>query len=240
MSSTKPAKENTALSNTRQMLDELDALMERMLALPVADLDMPADESAPRTGAPHIPVVRMPTVSATLTVLDAPTDQKSHDAEPAPEIASPSPNAELGAFSEMPTYQVSYTTLIADDATDERSDAPAREMPGVAVEKEIRPFLPPPEPIPEHAIPPSILSLPLPESVPPIQSVKLSRFRLGNLGLLPLVLVNAGFDRGTQLLGWPGRFLRSRAAKNLLGVTGLVLLAWASLWLLKDWLGWTW
>src|SRR5437763_13199494 len=59
MPSAKPTP-NGGAASTRQMLDELDALMERMLALPVNDLDDLAQES-PR-----------PTLSATLTVIDAP------------------------------------------------------------------------------------------------------------------------------------------------------------------------
>ncbi len=50
------------------MLDELDALMDRMLTLPVNDLD-----DAPSPPA----IVRMPAMSATLTVLEEPADEKS-------------------------------------------------------------------------------------------------------------------------------------------------------------------
>ena len=52
-----PAKES--LHDTRQLLDELDALMDQMLALPIAD----QDEAV-------APPVTTPTVSATLTLLE--------------------------------------------------------------------------------------------------------------------------------------------------------------------------
>src|SRR5438552_5117357 len=66
MSSAKPpqGKEPATLQTTRQMLDELDALMDRVLALPVNDVEDTAP--APRE------IVRMSTVSATLTVLESP------------------------------------------------------------------------------------------------------------------------------------------------------------------------
>ena len=54
---------------TRQMLDELDALMERMLALPVNELD-PAP--TPAAQAPQAP--ERPAMAATLTMLDAPPE----------------------------------------------------------------------------------------------------------------------------------------------------------------------
>ncbi len=75
MSSAKPPqeKEPAGLHSTRQMLDELDALMDRMLALPVNDLD---DATLPRD------VVRVPTMSATLTVLD-PLEQEAEAPAPA-------------------------------------------------------------------------------------------------------------------------------------------------------------
>jgi hypothetical protein len=53
-----------SLQSTKQMLDELDALMERMLSLPVNDL-----EDAP--AFPKI-VVKTPTLTATMTPLEAP------------------------------------------------------------------------------------------------------------------------------------------------------------------------
>ena len=49
------------LEHTRQMLDELDALMEQMLALPVNDLESQPPPDAPFPGG---------TVSATVTLLD--------------------------------------------------------------------------------------------------------------------------------------------------------------------------
>ena len=75
-------KDEAKLQDTRQLLDELDALMDQMLALPIDD-PAEADVPAPTPPGPT------PTVSATLTMLDtystpaadaAPTDRPTHDA----------------------------------------------------------------------------------------------------------------------------------------------------------------
>src|SRR5207244_13738 len=92
MSSAKPpqGKEPATLQSTRQMLDELDALMDRMLAIPVNDLD---DAAAPPRG-----IVRMATGSATLTVLEPPAeedDAPAKQAPPLPRQSFPSYSADL-------------------------------------------------------------------------------------------------------------------------------------------------
>ena len=192
--------EAASLQTTRQMLDELDALMERMLALPVNELD--------DTAAPMPDVVRMPTVSATLTVLETP-------------VADAPPEAPLEfEVSLRPSAFAGYVTDLA---------APPADTPTWAGPAE-------PDPIPEEMIPPSVMSLPAPVLTP----LTFQRRALGSLCLLPLVLVNKGFDKGAALLGRPGSFLRSQRGRHLLGMTGLGLLLAAALWLLKDWIGWTW
>ncbi|MBX9678331.1 MAG: hypothetical protein K2X38_06175 [Gemmataceae bacterium] len=70
--------------STRQMLDELDALMERMLSLPVADTEsaeteVPAPTNPPVAARP----ASYPTVSAKLTVIESPVGNFGpHSPEP--------------------------------------------------------------------------------------------------------------------------------------------------------------
>ncbi|MFO0866205.1 MAG: hypothetical protein U0744_16415 [Gemmataceae bacterium] len=64
-------------ASTRQMLDELDALMERMLSLPVADTESTVDEPPAMkkpiaAKPPTAPPTPYPTVSAKLTVIESP------------------------------------------------------------------------------------------------------------------------------------------------------------------------
>jgi hypothetical protein len=70
MVSGKPAPDPPPLHATRQMLDELDALMERMLALPINEGDEPA--TAPPE--PAIAPPRSRPLSASLTLLQVPAD----------------------------------------------------------------------------------------------------------------------------------------------------------------------
>jgi hypothetical protein len=64
MPATQTVKDDTKYTDTRQLLDELDALMDRMLALPIEDHEEPA--------APTAAPAATPIVSATLTLLDSP------------------------------------------------------------------------------------------------------------------------------------------------------------------------
>ena len=65
---TQAGKEPATLQSTRQILDELDALMDRMLAIPVNDMDEPLP--------PARSIIHIPTVSATLTVLEEPPEEE--------------------------------------------------------------------------------------------------------------------------------------------------------------------
>jgi len=58
--------------------------------------------------------------------------------------------------------------------------------------------------------------------------------------ILPVLWGNRVFDQSTELLGESGSRLRGPAARNALGVAGLILFGAAMLWLARDWLGWTW
>lgn len=215
--SSKPTrgKEPAALQSTRQMLDELDALMERMLALPVNELEEPAsaDSASPDT-YPRDPepgnIVRMPTVSATLTVVDTPGE----------ETTAP-------AVEERPSY-------FAEEAEEPPPNYVTQSPPPHAIQAPRK--VPPPEPIPEEAIPPSITSLP----VLAVQPIRPPRRSLGSLWIKPLQWTNRLFDLGTYVLGNPGGWLRTPRGRTFLGMAGLALLGAAAFWLIKDWLGWVW
>jgi hypothetical protein len=87
----KNAANDTTLQSTKQMLDELDALMEQMLSLPVNDLDE----------APSFPkeVVKPHALTASLTLLESPAPLNEARL-PAP-IAHPPLNA---PHLTMPVY----------------------------------------------------------------------------------------------------------------------------------------
>jgi hypothetical protein len=230
MPSAKPpqAKEPATAQSARQMLDELDVLMDRMLAIPVNELD----DAAPSAPA----IVRMPTVSATLTVLEAPVEDEE---SPAPERREPLRESfvSYSALSEtMPGETKPLPLLIKPPTFQPSQESPAPEHGNSAPE---------PDPIPEEVIPPSITAitaLPAPTFTPnhTEEPVPLPGPSLASRCLLPLVWFNQAFDKSTLILGGTGRWLRGPRGRYLLGLMGLVLLLMAGLWLVKDWLGWTW
>jgi hypothetical protein len=55
-----------------------------------------------------------------------------------------------------------------------------------------------------------------------------------------LAVPNAVFDLAVTPLGAPGRWLRSKKGKDLLGVVGILALAVAAGLVAADWYGWTW
>jgi hypothetical protein len=227
MASAKPpqAKEPAPVQSTRQMLDELDALMDRMLAIPVNDVDDP-EPTAPA-------IIRKPTVSATLTVLEPPAEgDRVRREPPPPREIFPKRVTPAASAPEAPTLP----RVIAPPPFE-----PSRQPPEPA-----------PEPIPEAMIPPPLSVLaPLatravtaPESATPlptlIEEQEALTARPMNVCLLPLVWLNRGFDLCTWLLGPFGGWLRSPRGRYLLGLTGLALLVAGGVWLVKDWLGWAW
>jgi hypothetical protein len=221
---------DASLQSTKQMLDELDALMEKMLTLPVNDLGDAA--------AFPPPVVKEPTLSATLTLLSPPS------------VPAPAPTPPLSKKpASRPSYQI--PALAAPRPRVEEPAAPPSplpfnpphfEMPPVeASEPESLRFdtpEPEPEPLTNEVMPVSVLPRlePLMNEIaePPSSS-------FGTQWLyLPLVWVNQGFDGATLAFGGAGRWMRSEGGRMLLGFSGVALMAAAVAWFLKDWLGWNW
>lgn len=76
-------------TDTRRMLDELDALMERMLALPVDPPETPA--------GPAVPHELLPKLSATLTLLEQTVNEP-------PETPAAPPASSLVVAPNIPSY----------------------------------------------------------------------------------------------------------------------------------------
>ncbi len=188
---------------TRQLLDELDALMERMLALPIEDQE--TDTPHPTLQPPHAP-----TVAATLTLVEAPTELRELAEQPAPappiememapRVVAPEPVADEPASQPEPDEFHYVTTL---------PDRPALSLHDVAA------------PATEELTP-----------LPP-------KFRVRpSMGYQFLLWVNRGYDRSTGWFGRSGRLLRSGLFRMLLGLVGLGLIVTAVGWLAWDWLDW--
>jgi hypothetical protein len=234
-----------AANATRQLLDELDALMERMLALPVNDL---GDTLEHETTAPA-DALEAPSVAATT-------------AFPQPAVESSPPRA---ALSEM----LPGLTKESTNATDGRPlgpHPPFPEPPAPHGQLDQRPGLEPPVTAGPPAFSPTGLwPLPSvvcsdaapfpagPETAPARQPVPgLPCHTAANRRVMPaaprlagwwgrsLVWSNRTFDRWTCRLGRPGRWLQGTTGRTLLGWLGISLLCAAAVWGLSTWFDWTW
>ena len=197
---------------TSALLDELDALLQRMLALPVDGRSLPENVSliTVAEAAPE-PLVAYSTPPPPPSPLVAPDDlffQSLSGGQNADALAPPpGPPVSLGPLRAM----------------DERS-VPSSTSP---------PPLPP-------ALAPDLLDLKgrtrpeLPPSREPAPLWDLPWWAY------PLAWGNTAFDGCTRLLGGPGRWLRGPSGKTLLGWAGLAMLAVAGGLALHDWFGWTW
>ncbi len=228
---------------TRQMLDELDALMEQMLALPVNDLDAPVPAPPPPV-APARPAATLTETAPSLFPEEQ--GQGEGEFETASETEEP-PRPKtgkilVGRFTPAePAYQApeedetapgsstldslpSYRTTVEEDDL-----LPAHGPPAPSAWDRSEPL-----PAPDEILPPLIRHRPNPD----LEAYRKKR-SWGNWLFQPLLWINQAYDRATPWLGPLGRWLRSPGGRSVLGYTGLTLLALAIAWSLRDWLG-TW
>lgn len=196
---------------TRQQLDELDALLQRMLSLPVA----PPDPFAPPAAVP-VPPLPDPAVT------------------PAPAVA-------LSVFAPPPAPVLPFPARDPAPPpappVSRRADPPAPPPPGPHLYAAPVMEIPrPPEP-PAWKQPPAPAPLPMPTRevaeapvAPPNRPTDPTPLppapepETGGVLLAPLVLFNRGVNGALGLFGLPGRILRSGFVKNVLGFAGLGLL----------------
>lgn len=208
-------------NSTRQMLDELDALMERMLALPVNDLE---------DGPTSLP----PMATAKVTVVEAPPPPapvaEVLEAIPAP--APPPGKVLVGRLSAPP----SYTTDLEEEKPRRKKKAKeSRPKNEENVAEQVN-LWSEPLPTPDEILPPLIVP-PAPREE---RRIPMRRRSLSSLLLQPLLWINHLYDRATVVLGPLGRWLRGVRGRKVVGLVGLGLLALAALWWLHDWMGWNW
>lgn len=241
----------------RQQLDELDNLLQRMLSLPVNQLDdaaeviLPAPQSAPA----ERPLIR-PTPSA-VERLSKPADPlqperklekpPAHvDKQAVPKVRMEPPSMLRGPF-------VVYQPMNAPDML---TPAPPIEVkpPALPPPVEPPPFeaknwgpgvdSPPVAEQPRAPEPPPVESLPpLPEARSPFlerHQARMRKQRETAAPLRPVSWLNSFFDRLAVALGGPFLWLIRPELRSFLGWVGIALLLGALVILAGDWLGWSW
>ena len=212
---------------TQHQLDELEALMQRMLALPVNQLDdepgsvaalpplapLPEWESAPALEMQEVPEIEQPgdrepeeesVVSVAERVLPAVVEQETE--RPA-DKQTESPEPVAAAERMIPMLRAPIVV---------RPPEIERNEPKAATYKFGKPYIPPPRRVGRP-----------------------TRDRPG-FGMRLLLWSNRAFDRQVGRWGGLGRWLRGWYGRALLGLTGLLLLMAALVLGVLEWIGWTW
>jgi hypothetical protein len=197
-----PVSEPLTADSSAALLAELDALLERMLALPVNNADEPPDAPVQRT---EVPPENVPVVQVTQTAL-SPADAPAPDDLYLQTIAAAGPVQPPEPPPVEPTRPPEPVFFRAEPTAPRGVEVPAES---------------------------------LPEARLPEQAAR-SRERPPAAWLKPLVWCNRLFDACVAPWGPPGRWLSRSAGRNLLGWTGLLLLAATAGLALCDYLGWTW
>jgi hypothetical protein len=181
---------------TRQQLDELDALLQRMLSVPLVPADTPAPVTTPgpRAETPPLPPIwrvdpPAPSAGASLPHIDLPE----------------TPPATVKFEPPVPPAPKSVATAPAPASAPKAAPTPAP-----VAKPQATPTKPQAAPAPQAPLAPSLVP-----SAPPVP-----------LPLLPLVAVNALFDSVCGIFGPLGRLLRSGFFKHIYGLVGLGLLAY--------------
>lgn len=204
---------------TRQQLDELDALLQRMLALPLN----PPDAASPAPAAPlPLPPDAVPAAKNWRVDPPAPTPA------PAPHVRPPEPE---------PAPWVPPAAVTAPEP--ERLAPPVARLPepepepvAVVPPPPVKVAVPEPVPVPERRSRPKPIAVappppaPVPEAPPPAPPTTAGP-PVAPI-LWPLVALNWVTDRVLGLFGPPGWALRSSLGKNAIGLAGIGLIAYTA------------
>ncbi|MGE3803147.1 MAG: hypothetical protein AB7K24_00585 [Gemmataceae bacterium] len=210
--STPPGKDASVVQTTQKQLEELDALIQKMLELPVSQL-----EEDPFN---DMPIPAMPTSAP-------PSPLRTRSERPAASSASPTAPAQEPAESSTKTGNTEAPAdkkleTIVKKASPEANKN--RERLETQFTRKATPAAPEP-----------------PAGKKPMARLVGRLPRLpDDWHLLPLLWPNRAFDQLTTRCGRPGIWLRGRSGRLFLGITGIVLAVAACAWAILDWIAWNW
>lgn len=206
---------------TKQQLDELEALMQRMLSLPVSEGEEalpapPEAKSRPATLPPRLRAIPDP------PPWDDPAPAATVPPPPPAHVPSPpAPRSPARPVAPPPSVVISERVRVEEYPV-------MPELPAAPAEAA--------SPAPAAAEPPAPRTKP--RVVRRLSTVAGEPQELW--WLMPLVWGNHAFDRCTIHMGRSGRWLRGTRGRNWIGWSGVLLLALAMTWALVEWLGWAW
>lgn len=216
----------TAVPNNsmRQQLDELDSLLQRMLALPINQLDETpaAPPPPPRQPAPQpqVTFVPPPPRPGTAEGWRPPAMVLLADSGPVPQpAAAPQPVERGWSINLNPQFGSSVLAPPADPTP----PPPPQPTMRLDTPPQVEPTFTPPQPIPEPMV-----------SYRPRRDVPPSPL------LAPLVAFNQLFDAILGLFGPPGRWLCGPVGRGLMGTAGILMLLGGIAWGVAEYHGWSW
>jgi hypothetical protein len=224
----------------RQQLDELDALLQRMLTLPINQSDEGAAEPLPSR-----PVLADP--SPTPAPVNGRRPQMVLLDGSAPVAPPQSPPAAWD-----PHWNINLNPQQGSSILGPRSPAAGDpRMASQRLQPETAPpvwraetvaFAPPqsePTPQPPLSTPPAATTTPIHRYTPvPTAPACLPTEEPTPVLLAPVAGLNRAFDAVMLCLGPPGQWLCTSAGRNLLGYAGLALLFGSAAWGMAGWFGW--
>jgi hypothetical protein len=213
---------------TREQLDELETLMQRMLALPVNQLDADSGDNAD-TSLPRVPTIHVPPEWETSSaILPGPAVQQAPK-ETATDEPQDDPAPHLPAIVALPSVRERAREPRASDHDEFANLGPWPVTRGPAKRAEEN----------GGAVAANVVIVDRPATAPqPWKPLRARRRR--SVWVRPLEVVNWAFDRCTMPLGSFGRWLRGPNGRSWIGWTGLLFLTTAAVWAVLGCVGWTW
>jgi hypothetical protein len=238
-----PATPRSSGNTTRDQLDDLDALLQRMLDLPVQKLEDDRLEDEPA-----LTHAELPEAEARVTMVESP---------PAPMPARHTRPVEDAWRSDSARPVANQSPKAGPRSSSTTAHAPAVAEPskplrafGEEEDGTLKARVPPSSPNALTVVTRQTAAGPSakrPEGVTPALPHQSKEGKPSPaptwrppLWLRWLIAPNRVFDQLTGRLGAPGRWLRGPWGRILLGVTSLLLIAFAVTFLVLDWIGWTW
>jgi len=229
MISPRQVKQSTVDQPTRQQLEELDALMQRILALPVNAVE---------------DTISIPETSQRVTIhglADVPPVRDTENAVPPPpqkieEGRANNPSVARAARSEPSTggedqdldfsaFAFPVTAFAAEGGTRRTATLPVAQPAEGESEKSAA----------GAGARAALTTVPL-----FAQATGRADVLIVSPWLRPFVWCNQAFDYGTVWLGPLGRWLRGFKGRALMGWTGILLIAAALAWVAVEGINWTW
>jgi len=206
-----------ATDPTHQQLDELEALIERMLELPFAQLESPpANRASSETALDAAPVLELDYGKSQSQLNEGTATVSAKRLDPVGTLKSP-PAVSQAALPSVPDaldQDALFEQSFDQHAESATIDPPAIQQPAESEDRQ------------QESEP--VVDLPAAEE----------RERGTFFALVPFVWLNSAFDMTVAPFGPLGRWLRAAGGRALLGWTGIVLLAIAAALASMEWLPW--